>query len=286
MQLGGRILRIFILIILVAAVVYAGVISARWLGQILPPTDVGRFAVSAAAVLFSAALIFGVMTFYVNHGFGLQADIVRSVATREKLVALTFDDGPSKKYTPQILDVLAEYNVPAAFFVVGEHVERYPGIVLRMHREGHEIGNHTYSHINVPTTPAGQLASQLVSTNVEIVKATGTYPLYVRPPRGMYDARLRRVAELLSMQVVLWSLSSGDWRGSMTPARIARKVLERVRPGAIILLHDGGALIRSEGASRQRTVDALGSIIEGLRDRGYRIVPLSTLLEYPAGESD
>ncbi len=282
MQLGRRVLRIVILIILIAAVIFAGVVIARWLGQLFPPTDLGRFAVSTAAVLFSAGLIFAVMTFYVNHGFGLQADIVRSVATDERLVALTFDDGPNEKYTPQVLDVLAEYSVPATFFVVGEHVERYPEIVLRMHHEGHEIGNHTYSHVNVPSTPAGQLASQLVSTNVEIVKATGTYPQYVRPPRGMYDARLRRLADLLGMQLVLWNLSSGDWRGSMTPDRIARRVLERVRPGAIILLHDGGALIRSEGASRQRTADALSSIIEGLQHQGYRIVPLSTLLEYPA----
>ncbi len=90
----------------------------------------------------------------------------------------------------------------------------------------------------------------------------------------MYDARGRRVADLLGMQLVLWSRSSGDWRASMTPARIARKVLERVRPGAIIFVHDAGALIGSEGASRQRTADAPGLIIEGLRDRGYRIVLL------------
>ncbi len=267
--------------LILAVLIVLGVLGALLLGRLMPETRLQQLIMSVSAVVFSLALILAVFSFYVNHGFGYQGDIVRRVKTDEKLVAITFDDGPTQEYTPKILDVLKAYDVQASFFLVGSHVKKYPEIAKRVHSEGHDIGNHTYTHINVPTSPAAAMSSQLLTTNIEIMKITGESPIYARPPRGMYDARFRRLAELMGMQVVLWSLSSQDWRESVTPARMHSQILKRVQPGDIILLHDGGNLLKAEGASRQRTVDVLPGLIEGLREKGYRIAPLSRLLRYP-----
>ena len=273
--------RILIILITLIVLISLGVVAALLLGSILPRTPLYRLIMSVSAVVFSLALILATFNFYVNYGFGNQGDIVRRVRTSENLVALTFDDGPNPAYTPQILDLLKEYDVQAAFFLVGKHVKQYPEIVKRIYNDGHDIGNHTYNHINAPTTPAASLSSELLTTNIEIMKIIGEHPQYVRPARGMYDARFRRLAELMGMHMVLWSLSSQDWKASTTPEKMTSRILKEVRPGDILLFHDGGSLIRSEGASRQRTVDALGEIIEGLRSAGYRIVPLSRLMRYP-----
>ncbi|MFO7941759.1 MAG: polysaccharide deacetylase family protein [Bacillota bacterium] len=273
--------RIVMISIVLAILIGFGVLSALLLVQVLPTTRLYQLIMVVSAIVFSLALILAAFNFYVNYGFANQADIIRRVHTSEKLVSFTFDDGPSPEYTPAILDILKTYDVQASFFVVGEHAQEYPEIVKRMYSEGHDVGNHTFNHVNAPTTPAASLSSQILSTNIEIMKITGEHPQYVRPPRGMYDARFRRLAELMGMTLVLWSLSSQDWRGSSTPAKITARVTNRVSPGDILLFHDGGNLIRSEGASRQRTVDALAGLIEELQEVGYRIVPLSRLLRYP-----
>lgn len=239
--------------------------GCRWLGGVL-------------TVVLSAGLIVSASCFYVYYGFGYQGDIFRKAKTDRKIVALTFDDGPSPLYTPRILNVLAEKQVPAAFFMVGSHVDRYPDIAARIAAEGHELGSHTYDHVNVPTLAAARLSAQLLKTNIAILNATGEYPLYVRPPRGLYDGRFRRLSDLLGHQIVLWSLSTQDWMERMTVDRIVKRILTRVRPGDIILLHDSGALLGSEGASRESTVEALPLIIEGLWASGYEIVPLGELL--------
>ncbi len=273
-----------IVLFIIGILIAAGVSGALILGRVIPETEIKPVVMGVSGVVFSLALIFAAFSMYVNHGFGYQGDIVRRVITKDPLVAITFDDGPSPEFTPKILDILKAYDVQASFFVVGEHVERYPDIVLRMYNEGHDIGNHTYDHINVPTTAAPILSSQLVATNIEIMKVTGEHPLYVRPARGMYDARFRRLVELMGMQTVLWSLSSRDWRGSVSPEQMMNRILSRVKPGDILLFHDSGSLIRGQGASRQRTVDALPGIIQELQSRGFRIAPLSRLLRFPHSE--
>ncbi len=270
-----------IVLCVIVVLIGAGVSGALVLGRVLPEMQIKPLVIGVSGVVFSLALIFAGFSMYVNHGFGYQGDIIRRVITNEPLIAITFDDGPSPEFTPKILDILKGYNVQASFFVVGKHVKEYPEIVLRMYNEGHDIGNHTYDHINVPTTPAPVLSSQLMATNIEVMKVTGEHPLYVRPARGMYDARFRRLVELMGMQTVLWSLSSQDWRGSMSPEQMINRLLSRVTPGDIILFHDSGSVLGGEGASRQRTVDALPRIIEELHARGLRIAPLSRLLRLP-----
>lgn len=242
-----------------------------------------RAAVQVAVLIL---LILAASNYYVYHGFGYQGDIYRRGNPNQPWVAITFDDGPSAEFTPAILDILKQYDVPATFFMVGDHVRKYPEIAQRVVDEGHEVGNHTYTHINVPTASARRLTQELFHTTQAIVEATGVYPIYSRPPRGLYDSRYRRLSQLLGQSVVLWTLSARDWQVAVNADQVIRRVLREVKAGDIVLFHDSGALIRHEGASRQATVQALPAVIEGIRAKGLEIVPLSRLLRGAEPEVD
>lgn len=234
----------------------------------------GISAPLAASVLVG---IVGLVDYFEYHGIGPQDGIVRR-GPNARCAALTFDDGPSPLYTPQILDVLAAAGVKATFFVVGEHVRAYPDVARRIVAEGHDMGNHTATHRDL--VPASRLTveDQLDACDVAIEEVIGARPLLFRPPRGIYGNRIRLLALSRGYRTILWSVSSIDWRGKSAQA-IARRVHRCVRPGAIILFHDSGALIRREGASRQNTVDALPHVIHHLREeRGYEIIPVSEML--------
>jgi peptidoglycan/xylan/chitin deacetylase (PgdA/CDA1 family) len=236
---------------------------------------IGLFILS---LITAMGMLLGLFTFYVYHGIGHQPDIYRSGNRSSNMVALTFDDGPSLEFTPAILDILKEYDVPATFFMVGAHVEKYPEIAKRIVEEGHEIGNHTYNHRNIPTLSSVDLHKELLEATAVITSVTDVYPAYVRPPRGMYDGRFRRLANLLGQEIVLWTVSTRDWRYGVTAESIVRTVKTRVRGGDIILFHDSGALIKNEGGDRRATVLALPEVIQTIRDKGLEIVPLSVLL--------
>lgn len=239
----------------------------------------GILGVATILVLFSV---------WVYHGFGYQPDIYRVGNRASNKVAITFDDGPSEEFTLAILDILKEYDVPATFFMVGKHVEKYPHVAQRVVEEGHAIGNHTQSHRNLPTLSTLELQREVMEATAVIAEVTGMYPKYVRPPRGMYDDRFRRLAALLGQEIVLWSISTRDWRFGVTPAYIERLVESKVRGGDIILFHDSGALVRSEGGDRRATVLSLANVIEIIRAKGLDIVSLEELLhgappeEFPA----
>lgn len=237
-----------------------------------------RALVVIPAVLLAVGTIWLAMTFYVYHGFDYQPDIYRRGSRNSNMVALTFDDGPSQEFTPAILDILKTYNVPATFFMVGSHVEKYPEIAQRIVDEGHTVGNHTYSHRNIPTLSAKELQYEMMEATRAIFEVTGVYPEYVRPPRGMYDGRFRRLAHLMGQEIVLWTISSRDWRYGVTAQSIIKNVTSRVKGGDIILFHDSGALIRSEGGDRRATVAALPAVIEALQANGLEIVPLAELI--------
>lgn len=237
-----------------------------------------RVSLLFLSILLSISACLAGSFFYVYHGFGHQPDIYRHGDRNLPMVSITFDDGPSPEFTPQILDILKEYNVPAAFFLVGSHVEKYPEIARRIGAEGHEIGNHTQNHRNIPTLSFSALNQEVIEAMSSIAEAVNQYPDYIRPPRGMYDGRFRRLAALLGQHVVLWTVSSRDWKYGTTSEAIVHNVLSRVKNGDIILFHDSGALIRNEGGNRSATVQALPIIIEQLQQRGFQIVPLRVLL--------
>ncbi len=232
--------------------------------------------------IFSTALgvvtLFAIFFVYVYSGFGYQPDIYRIGSREHNKVAITFDDGPSEEFTLPILEILKEYDVPATFFMVGSHAEKYPHVARKVAEEGHAIGNHTQNHRNLPTLSTFDLHQEIVEATAAITETTGVYPTFLRPPRGMYDGRSRRLSTLMGQEIVLWSISTRDWRFGVTADYIVRLISAKVRGGDIILFHDSGALLKNEGGDRRATVLALPGAIEAIRAKGLEIVPLAELL--------
>lgn len=197
--------------------------------------------------------------------------ILWEIKTKEKIIALTFDDGPHKKYTPEILDVLAKYKAKSTFFIVGENAEKNSEIVQRMYEEGHELAIHTYTHplrTNVPN-----LLKEIKQTHDTIYGITGYTPTLFRPVEGQYtDGMIDAVAKE-GYKVVMWSwhLDTMDWK-SPGVHKIVNTVLKGAKEGNIVLFHDGGG-------DRGQTVKALEKILSELEKQGYKFVTVSELLE-------
>ncbi|MCB0869279.1 MAG: polysaccharide deacetylase family protein [Solirubrobacterales bacterium] len=180
-----------------------------------------------------------------------------------KRVALTFDDGPSD-YTPQVLRILRQKKAKATFFMLGQQVARYPASARRVLALGHEVANHSYHHDLLPG------GADIRAATRRITAVTGFRPCLFRPPYGAVSSSLRRSAREDHMKVVNWDVDTSDWKLPGAGA-IASTIVHRVRPGSIVLMHDGGG-------PRGGTVDALSSAIRGLRRRGYKLVTVSELL--------
>lgn len=262
---------------------FAGRVAAR-LFDWAPVSGRDRVVMAVISTLLTTATIFLAVHFYVYSGLDYQPDIYRTGNPKTHQVALTFDDGPSQEFTPLVLEILKEYNVPATFFLVGVHAERYPNIARRIAEEGHEIGNHTYRHLTMPTASNKTLYEEVIKATRVITQMTGEYPKYIRPPRGVYDARFRRLSHVLGQKIVLWTISTRDWRYGTSAQAIVKRAVSQAKGGDIILFHDSGALVKNEGGDRSATVRALPLVIEGLRQKGLRIVPLGELLEEEFGE--
>ena len=189
---------------------------------------------------------------------------------RKKTVALTFDGGPSG-YTRQIDRILQRKHVRATFFWVGSRTFGWEKIVRRASRQGHQIANHSWFHDDLTTLSADAVRRDLARTNRRLARLTGERPTLFRPPYGAVNGQVRRVAAGLGLRTVIWDADSLDWT-SPGCEQIVRLVLDRVRPGAIVLLHDGGG-------DRRQTVCALPRIIRRLRSRGYRFVTTSKALK-------
>ena len=188
-------------------------------------------------------------------------------------VALTFDDGPSAQYTPQVLDVLKKYGVKATFFVIGENIEKNADIISREAEEGHEIGNHTYSHLDERRNDVGFMRNEIINTNILIKKYSGKSPKYFRPPYGVENWRFLDEAELLNYSIILWGVDVRDWDPQVTRDDISLQIVKEARNGSIILLHDGGT-------SREAMIDALPAVIEGLRQKGIGFVTIDEMVEH------
>jgi peptidoglycan/xylan/chitin deacetylase (PgdA/CDA1 family) len=262
---------------------FTGRVAARLLDW-TPTSRRERLLMTIIATLLTIVAVFLAVHFYVYSGLDYQPDIYRTGNPKTNQVALTFDDGPSQEFTPFVLDILREYNAPATFFLVGVHVERCPDIARRIAEEGHEIGNHTYRHVTMPTASNKTLYEEVIKATRVITQVTGEYPKYIRPPRGVYDARFRRLSHVLGQKIVLWTISTRDWRYGTSTQAIVKRAVSQAKGGDIILFHDSGALIRNEGGDRSATVRALPLVIEGLRQKGLEIVPLGELLEEEFGE--
>ena len=230
----------------------------------------------AAAVI--AALAIGWISWGVfNVNSSLWADTAWRAYTRPMAVALTFDDGPDARFTPEILKVLADKGVQATFFSVGHRVIENPEITLQAHRQGHLIGNHSDSHgMWINFSMHRKLRREIRDTNAAIKQACGVTPALYRAPHGFKNPALGDVLAGEDMIAVGWQVRAFDAvRGNA--AAIAQRIVDKAKPGGVILLHDGAGLQGTD--DRSATVDALPVIIDGLRARGLEIVRLDKLLQ-------
>jgi peptidoglycan/xylan/chitin deacetylase (PgdA/CDA1 family) len=193
-----------------------------------------------------------------------------------KRCALTFDDGPAEPFTQQVLDILREQRVPATFFVVGKNVERHPELLRRIVAEGHEVGNHTYSHLFVYFKSRRRMAEEIDRTQAIIEKVTNIRPKVFRPPYGARWFGLVPTLLERGMHMILWSATGYDWKKDVQG--ITRASLRELKPGAVILLHDGRNALPATEVDRSRTVAALPDIIAGAREQGYTFAPLKEFL--------
>ncbi len=181
-----------------------------------------------------------------------------------KKIALTFDDGPHPRYTEQLLDGLKERNVVATFFVTGENAQNYPNIIRREQEEGHLIGNHTYSHIQLTSGNRETFREELVKTNEILKNITGETVSFVRPPYGSWDKSFEKE---LNMFPVLWNIDPLDWC-SHNAECIAAKVVENAGDGDIILMHD----------YYDTSVTAALEVVDVLQKRGFQFVTVEEIL--------
>ena len=190
---------------------------------------------------------------------------------KEKIVALTFDDGPHPIYTPQILDILDQYQAKATFFMIGSRMEKYPDVVREVSARGHLIANHTYTHpYNLRTLSPEKLKWEVdqCQQNMQTIAGQNTY--LFRPPRGILNQEIIKIVQDKGYTIVLWGICTFN-RKAPTPEMMANRVIKQAHPGQIVLLHDG----RTD--FRWKDVMATRLIVENLSRQGYRFVTLEEL---------
>src|SRR5213595_422944 len=183
-------------------------------------------------------------------------------------IAMTFDDGPSATLTPKLLDLLAAHHIKATFFVIGENVAEHPEIVARAAREGHEIGNHSWSHPNLAKMSQESVRSQLRRTDDAIRSAMGNRPTLMRPPYGSITAREKHwIHDEFGYRIILWDVDPYDWKRP-GPAVVRNRILKETQPGSIVLSHD----------IHPGTIEAMPSTFETLEAKGFKFVTVSELI--------
>lgn len=192
----------------------------------------------------------------------------RTAEPDKPMVALTFDDGPNT-HTDRLLDIFKEYGGKGTFFVVGDTIDKRKETLKRMAEEGHEIGNHSWNHLQLTDLEEKDLIYQIMMTREKIYDVAGVNSHLVRPPYGAYNDNLKAVGEKIGVCYVHWSVDSLDWKHKNTEA-IYNEIFDHVNDGSIILCHD----------LHKTTVDSMEEIIPTLLDRGYQLVTVSELLSY------
>jgi len=234
-------------------------------------------------------LIFAILSllvfayFYHKRGFGIGKNIIRQLNSREnvgidssqtqdndrnqksiKKYLLTYDDGPSIKWTPEIIDILHKRDIRAMFFVVGKEAEKYPEVIRSMNEAEMEICVHSYSHKPLPFLFTESIRQEIKRTTDIIKRITGKSPRYFRPPWGLYNKEVVDIAAENGLTMILWSLSSRDWK-ERNSGKIRNNVVENISGSEILLFHDGC----KRGTSRKSTVESLPVIIDELKEMGY-----------------
>jgi peptidoglycan-N-acetylglucosamine deacetylase len=183
-------------------------------------------------------------------------------------IAMTFDDGPSAENTPRLLEMLKQRNIKATFFLIGQNVASNPDIVRRILAEGHEVGNHSWTHPQLSKLSDDRVTAEITKTQDAIKDASGFTPTLLRPPYGAITTRQREwIENKFGLNIILWSVDPFDWKRPGASV-ITQRILTQVRPGAIVLSHD----------IHKQTIDAMPATLDGLIGKGYKFVTVSQLI--------
>lgn len=228
--------------------------------------------VTKKQLMFCLCILLGVVTVIVGSvtAFAKSDRLlpIYCVKTDKKQIAISFDAAWGNDDTGTLIDILAEYDVPATFFVVGSWVDKYPESVKQLADAGHQIQNHSNTHPHMPQLSREQMRDELESCNKKIEAITGVCPTLHRPPYGDYDNALIEVMDSLGMKTIQWSVDSLDWKDSATAQNICDRVTKKVTNGSIVLFHNDA----------DHTPEALPNILKCLKDEGYEFVFISDLI--------
>jgi len=191
-------------------------------------------------------------------------------------LGLTYDDGPNDPHTLRLLEVLARHNVKATFFVIGRYLKQRPDIARELVRAGHIVGNHTFSHPNLIFASARQTAMQLRDCEQALTDAVGEHSRLFRPPFGGRRPATLKIARALGLEPVMWNVTGWDWKGKPSEY-LERKVIQQIRGGDVVLLHDGSHA--AFGADRSQTVVATERLITRYKSEGYEFVTIPEMME-------
>lgn len=201
-------------------------------------------------------------------GQQISEGVTRGVPGAGKKIALTFDDGPSLEYTPLYLQVLRENNVHATFFLVGREIQRSPGLAAMIAAEGHDLGNHTFDHPNLKSLAHHTIRQQIARTTDILEQVTQRPVKYFRPPGGNLNQAVKDIAGEMGLQLIMWNIDPRDWERNKTPEQIVNNIMNNLRPGGIVVLHE----------RKPQTLAALPVLIGRLREQGWEPVTLTELL--------
>lgn len=232
-----------------------------------------KMLIWAISLLLTVAAGYSVYKTMNSRSFQLFGEIIPRVATDQKIVALTFDDGPNKK-TDEILKVLDELGIKATFFIVGKAVEDNPDELKKIVQAGHEIGNHTYSHKRMVAKPPSFIKKEIERTDQLIKEAGYQKEILFRPPYGKKLLGLPYHLKNNNKKTIMWDIEPNSIAATAQyPAQIVKHVEENVRPGSIILLHIWGY-------STTDTRESVNGIVHNLREKGYKFTTVSQLIEH------
>ena len=216
-------------------------------------------------IVIAAVAVIGSVSVFANSDRKIP---IYCVETEEKQIAISFDAAWGNDDTQTLIDILAEYNVPATFFVVGSWVDKYPESVKALSDAGHQVQNHSNTHPHMPQLSKMQMTDEIETCNRKIEAVTGVRPTLLRPPYGDYDNALMEVVSSLDMMTIQWSVDSLDWKDSSTADSICKRVTSKVQPGSIVLFHNDA----------DHTPEALPTILKTLKEQGYEFVFISDLI--------
>jgi polysaccharide deacetylase family sporulation protein PdaB len=220
--------------------------------------------------VFSSLAIFNILAIkaYIQDTKTVGLNTIKKACVNAPKVAITFDDGPSPDSTAHVLALFKEKKAKATFFVLGKNAEAHPELLQQIHAEGHEIGNHAYSHQRLTRLSQEGIKAELHHTNAIIYNITRQKTTHMRPPDNAYNAELVNLTQQLGYNFILWSIDTRDWTNASVSSII--REIDKAKPGDIILFHDG--------VTPSHTMEALPKAIDLLQAKGFQLVTVSELL--------